>query len=284
MAGEPSFDRKRAIRSPPPPPPNASADGAPADAWNPEQYERFKAERSQPFYDLAALVHPVDGPRVVDLGCGTGELTRALHERLGARQTIGVDNSRAMLARAANFAGDGLEFVERDIASYEPDGTVDVVLSNAALHWLDDHARLFARISGWLAPRGQLAVQMPANHDHPSHVVAHEIARSEPFRSQLQDAPRPRRLLEPEEYATLLARLGFRQQHVRLQVYGHWLQARDDVVEWVRGTLLTDYEKRLNPALFGEFLARYRAELLPRLDAARPFFYPFKRVLIWARR
>ena len=81
---------------------------SPSSDWNPEQYGRFRDERARPFFDLLDLVQPRPGMRVVDLGCGTGELTRELHRRLAARETIGIDNSPAMLAKSAAFAGDGL--------------------------------------------------------------------------------------------------------------------------------------------------------------------------------
>src|SRR5262249_57814005 len=89
-----------------------------ADAWNPAQYERFAAERRRPFDDLLALVRPRPGMRVVDLGCGTGELTRALHDHLGARDTLGVDRSPAMLAKSAAFVVPGLRFEQGDIADF----------------------------------------------------------------------------------------------------------------------------------------------------------------------
>ncbi len=82
---------------------------SPSPDWNPEQYGRFRDERARPFFDLLDLVQPRPGMRVVDLGCGTGELTRELHRRLSARETIGIDNSPAMLAKSAAFAGDGLQ-------------------------------------------------------------------------------------------------------------------------------------------------------------------------------
>ncbi len=91
-------------------------------------------------------------------------------------------------------------------------------------------------------------------------------------------------MLAPEVYAALLYRLGFTRQHVRLQVYGHELESPEAVIEWVRGSLLTDYEKRLPAELWPVFLERYRERLLPQLDDTRPFFYPFKRVLLWGAR
>jgi trans-aconitate 2-methyltransferase len=71
---------------------------------------------------------------------------------------------------------------------------------------------------------------------------------------------------------------------VRLEVYGHELASRDEVVEWVRGTTLTDYERRLPPDLWPAFLARYRERLAAALPDQRPFLYTFRRLLLWGRR
>jgi trans-aconitate 2-methyltransferase len=253
------------------------------DSWDPGQYERFAAERAAPFHDLLALVRPVPGGRVVDLGCGNGRLTAQLHRRLEAAETLGLDSSPAMLEQAAGLAGDGVRFEEGDIAEFA-EGGWDVIFSNAALHWLPDHAALFGRLVGGLRPGGQLAVQMPANHDHPSHLVAAEVAGTEPFRTALGGHRRESPVQPPEWYADLLDRLGLAPQHVRLQVYLHHLAARDEVVEWVRGTMLTDYQSRMPEDLFEVFLATYRARLLPHLEDSRPYRYPFKRLLLWGRR
>lgn len=256
----------------------------PKDTWNPAQYERFAAERRQPFDDLLALIEPTPNPRVVDLGCGTGELTAHLHATLGARETLGLERSSSMLERSAGHTRPGLRFAQADIAEFAPRGEWDVVFSNAALHWLPDHPALFQRLYDALAPGGQLAVQVPDNFDHPSHVIAGEVAAEEPFAAALRE-PFPRAaVLRPEAYAELLFDLGFARQIVRLQVYGHALGSRDEVVEWVRGSLLTSYQSALPPELFAQFLERYRARLLPVLRDTRPFFYPFKRILLWARR
>jgi trans-aconitate 2-methyltransferase len=253
--------------------------------WNPAQYERFRDERSRPFFDLLALVTPPDAPpRVVDLGCGTGELTREMHRRLSAAETLGIDSSAEMLAKSSAFAGGGLRFERCDIADFADAGGFDVVFSNAALQWLPGHERLFARVAALVRPGGQLAVQMPANHDHASHTTAREVAREDEFRAVLGGHERVSPVLPPETYAEMLHRLGFDEQHVRLQVYAHTLASRDEVVEWVRGTMLTDYQRRLAPEAFARFLARYREVLLSRLPDERPFLFPFKRILLWGRR
>jgi trans-aconitate 2-methyltransferase len=252
--------------------------------WDPGQYERFERERSAPFFDLLDLVEPCPGGHVVDLGCGTGELTRALHERTRAGRTVGLDSSPAMLERSAAHSGDGLTFERGDIAEWAPAEPADVIFSNAALHWIDDHDALLARLTRELRPGGQLAVQVPANHDHPSHLVAERVAREAPFRAALGGYVRRSPVLTPERYALLLHRLGYRSQHVRLQVYLHVLPEAGAVVEWVKGTLLTAYRRRLPEPVYERFLARYRELLAAELPDQRPFPFPFKRVLLWGRR
>jgi trans-aconitate 2-methyltransferase len=254
-----------------------------ADTWDPAQYERFERERSAPFFDLLDLVVPCPGARVVDLGCGTGALTRALHERTRAGSTVGIDSSEAMLKRSAEHAGGGLTFELGDIAEWTPSGPVDLIFSNAALHWIDDHDERLRGLTGALSPGGQLAVQVPANHDHPSHLVAERVAREEPFRAALGGYVRRTPVLAPERYARLLHRLGYESQHVRLQVYLHVLPESGAVVDWVKGTLLTDYRRRLPDRVYEDFVARYRELLVAELPDERPFPFSFKRVLLWGR-
>ena len=251
------------------------------DPWDPEQYARFRSEREQPFHDLLALVRPRPEMRLVDLGCGTGALTLHLHRTLQARETIGVDNSQAMLAQAPQAPG--LRFERRDIAEFAPAEPVDLVFSNAALHWLPHHAELLSRLRAALGGGGQIAVQMPANDDHVSHATAREVAKEHEFKRHLAGFVGRPPLHSPAQYAAWLHYLGFTAQHVRLQVYTHLLPSREDVVEWVRGTLLTDYQRRLTPEIWERFLARYRELLLPQLPDRRPFLYTYPRILFWGQ-
>jgi trans-aconitate 2-methyltransferase len=259
----------------------------PIDGWSPEQYERFRSERQQPFDDLLMLCHPVPGGRAVDLGCGTGDLTKILHEEMEAEQTVGIDSSEAMLerAQATHSAIPGLSFEQGDIATWLGEG-LDLVFANASLQWVDDHLNLLARMRTALSPDGQMAFQVPANYRHPSHVLAHQVAIEPPFIDALDgDAPedRGRFVLSPELYADLLYELGAKDQVVRMEVYGHELETTSEVVEWVMGTLLTPYRTRLTPDMFDEFVERYRERLIEELGEREPYFYGFKRILCWAR-
>lgn len=266
------------------------------DTWDPRQYDRFQREREQPFFDLLAMVRPRPGMRVVDLGCGTGKLTQLLHAKLDARQTVGIDRSDSMLAGTREGAQPhGLRFEVGTIEDFasgdgarkpEPGGSDrwDLIFSNAALHWVDDHERLLEQLALRLAPSGQVAFQVPAQHDTLTHTLAGELAAAEPFRSAFGGWRRSQPVLAPDAYARLLYRFGLADPKVQLIVYPHILASREDVVEWVKGTLLTEYKRHLPATVYDQFVNVYRERLLERLDDSRPFFYPFKRILCWGQR
>ena len=253
-----------------------------SDPWNPTTYHRFRAERRQPFDDLLALVEPVPDGTVVDLGCGSGELTAELHRHTRAALTIGVDSSPNMLDQAHQHATDGLRFVPGDVAEWNAPRPVDVVFANASLQWSPDHPALLRRFRDQLASHGQIAVQIPANFDHPTHTVADRVGQS----FGVEPVARFEAILAPDAYAGLLDQLGFAHIHVRLQVYVHRLENTASVIDWVEGTLLTEYRRQLGVAGYEEFLTRYRSELLAELDdveGTAPYTHLFKRILFHAR-
>ncbi|YAF97542.1 MAG: methyltransferase domain-containing protein [Nodularia sp. CChRGM 3473] len=252
-----------------------------SDKWNPEQYERFQAERSRPFYDLVNLVEHQENLRILDLGCGTGKLTKYLHDTLAAKETWGIDASEKMLSIATQFAGNGLRFEQGQIEDNPGEGKFDVVFSNAALQWLTGHEVLFAQLRDKLQPGGQLAVQIPMMDDEPVHQLAIETATE--FSHELKGYVRHLEVLPPATYAKLLYQLGFVKQVVKLQIYGHILPSREAVVEWYRGTLLIAYESQLDSQTYERFVQRYQQKLFEVLPDERPFFFPYKRILIWGR-
>jgi trans-aconitate 2-methyltransferase len=263
-------------------------DGKVTVDWDPEQYARFQSERARPFWDLVELIHRGAIDRAVDLGCGTGALTVSVAERLGVGRMVGIDNSPKMLEVAATHGRVAVQFQYGDIARWTSDGDHDLVLANAALHWVPDHRAVLERWIGALAPEGQLAVQVPANHDHPSHLASTEVATREPFASAFDGEPPPdpvaANVLAPEHYTAALYELGVAEPHVRLQVYPHVFESSDDVVEWTRGSSLTRFFRRLPLELHEPFVDAYRDELRARIGRQQPYLYTFKRILMWGRR
>lgn len=258
--------------------------------WNPEQYHKFQSERSAPFYDLLALVEVRPHLKVVDLGCGTGELTRELADRLPESRVTGLDSSPQMLdaARAASFQPPGpsaslrtsLVFEAGDQASLT--GNWDLIFSNAALHWSGNHAELIPYLYGRLNPGGQIAVQVPSNHNHISHHIYRETAGEEPFKTILQGFQRHSPVLSIDQYAQILYDCGAEQIVVFEKVYTHILENADAVVEWISGTALVPYFERLGGHK-GGFVEAIREKMRMAMPD-KPVFYPFRRILFSARK
>ena len=91
-------------------------------------------------------------------------------------------------------------------AGAPPDGSIDVVLANAVLQWVPDHAAVFPALAAKLAPGGCLAVQMPDNLDEPAQKLMREIAADGPWRDKLAGADRARVPIESAEWYYRLLR------------------------------------------------------------------------------
>ena len=256
--------------------------------WDPKQYHKFHAERSAPFFDLLALVEVRPNLKVVDLGCGTGELTRHLAEALPNSDVTGLDSSAQMLEKAESFSSPSpstslrmkLHFEHGDQAQLT--GEWDLIFSNAALQWSENHTELIPRLYERLLPGGQIAVQVPSNHNHISHQIYRETAGGEPFKSILNGFQRYSPVLSIDEYARLLFLCGGEEIVVFEKVYAHILEDSDAVVEWISGTALVPYFERLGEHK-EDFLNAIRAKMRVALPD-RPVSYPFRRTLFAARK
>jgi trans-aconitate 2-methyltransferase len=254
-----------------------------AAIWEPGQYLRFADARTQPALDLLARVD-LDAPRrIVDLGCGTGNVTRLLRQRWPAAAITGVDDSSAMLARAARELPE-LAWVRQGLADWRPEAATDLVFSNAALHWLPDHATLLPRLLAGVAAGGALAVQMPRNFDAPSHTSIGDSVRAGPWRARLEPLLRPPPVAAPGWYYRLLEPLATTVTVWETE-YLQVLTGDDPVKEWVKGTWLKPFLDALGaderPAFEADYARRVRAAY-PPLPGGTTLF-PFRRLFLVAR-
>jgi trans-aconitate 2-methyltransferase len=98
--------------------------------------------------------------RVLDAGCGTGQVTEGLLDRLPEGTVVALDGSPSMIARARDRLGDArVDYLVHDLLQPIPIEPVDAVLSTATFHWILDHDRLFANLAAVLKPGGQLVAQ-----------------------------------------------------------------------------------------------------------------------------
>lgn len=251
--------------------------------WNPETYLRFADQRGRPFFDLLARVGAESPRRVVDLGCGPGNLTQHLMRRWPDAIVEGIDSSTEMVAAARER---GITARVGDISTFVIPSDTDVVVSNAALQWIPEHPELLMRWAESLDPGAWIAVQVPGNFDAPSHAAIRALAQLEPWAKVLGDFRfrNPKVVETPVCYAELLTAAGC-DVDVWETTYIHELHGEDPVLTWITGTALTPVRDQLTDEQWREF----RAELIPMLDEAYPVrgdgttFFPFRRIFVVAQ-
>ena len=251
--------------------------------WEPAQYLKFADHRLRPAIDL---LNRIDAePRtIVDLGAGTGNVTRLLQARWPSARITGVDSSPEMLARASE-ASPHISWEESDLSTWRPHQPVDLLYSNAALHWLDDHAALVPALFEMVTTGGTFAVQMPNNFRARSHTAIEDVVANGPWTSTLQPLLRTPPVQSPSVYYDLLAPAAASLDIWETE-YVHVLDGDRPVLEWVKGTWLRPLLAALGDDERLEFESRYAelaAAAYPRRGDGRTLF-PFRRLFIVATR
>ena len=255
-----------------------------AAVWNPAQYLRFAGERLRPALDLLAQV-ALDAPaHVVDLGCGPGNVTAMLKQRFPAADVIGVDGSAEMLEKARATVPD-CRFEQADFFQWQPAAALDLIYSNAALHWVDRHEVLFPRLLSCLAPGGVLAIQMPTMHDTPLRRMQLKVAASGPWAEQLSGIVSAPDILAATDYWDLL-----RPHAASLEIwqttYMHALSGENAVLEWASGSSLRPFLDRLPDGQKEAFRQAYAEAVRPHYPR-RPdgtTILPFQRLFLVAEK
>lgn len=253
-----------------------------AETWDPAQYLAFAGQRLRPALELLARIPLAAPARVVDLGCGAGNVTVHLRRRWPQAEIVGVDHSPEMLAAAAE-AEPSATWEEADLVTWQPAAPPDVIYANASLHWVDDQTALFTRLVGLLAPGGVLAVQMPRNFDQPSHTLMGEAAQAGPWAQRLAQVRRRVPVEGPAFYYDLLA-ARCAQVDVWETRYLQVLSGENPVAEFTKGSWLKPMLDALAEPQRSDFEADYRRRVLaaypPRADGATLF--PFTRLFMVA--
>ena len=244
--------------------------------WDPQQYGRYADERGRPFLDLVGRIGAPTPKRVVDLGCGTGELTALLARQWPSATVEGIDSSPDMVAAAT--PGDRLSFRVGDVVDWDPSG-VDVIVSNAALQWVPTHRSLLSAWAAALPAGGWLAFQVPGNFDSPSHALMRALAESPRWAPTLRDVLRHDDAVgPPEEYAGLLLAAGLRVD-VWETTYLHVLSGADPVLAWLRGTGLRPIMQTLPPESYARFEEAFATQLRQAYPATpHGTLFPFRRI------
>jgi trans-aconitate 2-methyltransferase len=254
-------------------------------SWDPDQYARYRAYRARPADDLLAQIpDDLEAREIWDLGCGPGEQAVALKHRFPDACVHGLDSSAAMLEKARSL-DPSIDWVQADVASWSAPTPPDLIFSNAALHWLPDHAALFPRLMRTLRSGGVFACQMPVSYDAPQHVTLRETAANGPWADRLANLDGVKRLGKPEDYYAWLAPESGGVD-IWTTTYLHVLEGDDPVYEWMLGSGARPFLEALTGPERSGFSDAYRAAL-SRAFPKRPdgtTLLPFERLFLAAVR
>jgi trans-aconitate 2-methyltransferase len=241
--------------------------------WDPTKYLAFADHRSRPFHELVARIDATAPRRVVDLGCGPGNLTETLTTRWPGAVLEAFDSSPDMVAAAQ---ARGIDAHVADATTWTPAPDTDVIVTNAVLQWLPTHPDLLRRWTTQLPPGAWLAMQVPGNFHSPSHaLIRDQINATWPDLTDVLRDQTP--VLDPAGYAGLLEGCDVDAWET---TYLQRLEGSDAVLEWITGTALRPIRARLDD----EAWTAFRAELAPKLRKAYPqrpngtTWFPFRRI------
>lgn len=252
--------------------------------WNPELYDQYKDVRYKPFYDLAALIRPENDIKAIDLGCGTGEQTSILTEKLTGSTFLGIDSSAEMLEKSKKYENGNLHFKLQSIENAAESGQKwNLVFSNAALQWVDDHETLFPKIIGSLSPEGQLAIQIPVQNENVLNQILMQLADEEPYSSYLNHFNRSSPVLSMDEYAQILFDNGIQEIEIYQKVYPIIADDCETLYTFISGTALLPYLERLKKEQKDRFIAEFKSRIAHRFTRY-PAIYAFKRILMYGRK
>ena len=251
--------------------------------WNPHQYLKFANERTQPSIDLASRIKIENPKSIIDIGCGPGNSTQVLRNRWPNAKIAGLDSSANMIEKAKKDYPD-TEWIIGDASTFAFDKEYDVVFSNAALQWIQNHDSLIPRLFSIVAPSGALAVQVPANNESPLYKAVLSVSSKEKwskFTSGCESILNYRIL---EYYHNILAPISS-QLDLWETIYYHVMNSHIELVEWYEGTGMRPFLERLpddgsRKEFENEILAECRQSYRIRKDGK--VLYPFKRIFFVA--
>lgn len=252
--------------------------------WNPEQYEKFIKDRTQPAIDLANRLEVKEAKRILDLGCGTGNSTRILKDRFPDARVIGADNSDEMLSKAKKTHPD-IEFIYLDVGGdlSEVKEKFDIVFSNACIQWIPNHEILLPKLMSLLKHGGVLAVQIPIQNEHPVHIIINELVTTAKWKDKLSQ--RNYNNLSTSEYYDVLSGISD-DFEVWETIYCHRMPSYESIIEWYRGTGLRPYLEQLSATDAEDFVSNVYRELKNRykIQSNGEIMFRFPRLFFIAKR
>jgi trans-aconitate 2-methyltransferase len=236
--------------------------------WDAAAYHRVSA----PQLEWAGKVLerlPLRGDEtVLDAGCGSGNVTQLLLDRLPDGHVVAVDAAESMVEHAREALDrERATVFQSDLTELELDEPVDAAFSNAVFHWIPDHDALFARLHAALRAGGPLVAQCGGEGNVARfHAAARAVADGEPYARYLAGWRGPWNFAGAEETAQRLERAGFTDIDTWLEPYP---VTPEDPLAFVTTVCLGPHLGRLPEELRAGFAEAVVERAGPELDYVR---------------
>ena len=245
--------------------------------WNPSLYQQKHAFVFEYGKEVLALLEPLSGERVLDVGCGTGQLTKSIAD--SGATVVGFDASPTMIESARHNFPD-LEFLVADAAEFSFEEPFDAVFSNAALHWVTRAEEAVKCIAAALKNGGRLVAEFGGrgNGENVSQAIQHTVKEMLNL-----EVHHPWFFPSIGEYATLLEKYGLNVTYALLFDRPTKLEGEDGMRNWIR-MFCESMFKDVPEALQEEALNRIETKLRNRLYIDDSWFVDYRRLRIVARK
>ena len=222
-------------------------------SWDTELYEARHNFVWRMGEGVVDLLEPRAGERILDLGCGPGQLTDKISQ--SGAEVVGVDSSASMIGQARqNFPK--LRFVLQDAATMTFDNEFDAVFSNAALHWMLDPAAVVKAVANALRPGGRFVAEMGGKGNIQTIVSAIQrvVLKYHPLPPSHQYYP------SVSEYTTILEAHGLEVRLAQLFDRPTPLEGEAGMENWIK-QFKNYYFENLPASALGEVISDLRAKL-----------------------
>jgi trans-aconitate 2-methyltransferase len=253
--------------------------------WNAGHYLKYGQQRTRAATDLVARVQLDQPATIFDLGCGPGNSTQRLRQHWPHSEVLGIDHSKQMID-VAKDSYPNQQWIIADIHTWSADMPVDLVYSNAALHWLANHDVLVPRLFAQVASGGALAFQIPSRTFPKVRELIHGVSRDPAWTERME---RPRNLLtmhSPSFYYDILS-----GEAASLDIweteYHHVVESTSAIVDWMASTGLRPFLAALDSdhereGFVDQLQAKVDEAYEIRIDGR--VLFPFRRTFVVAYR
>jgi len=226
--------------------------------WNAEDYRTSSSNQKKWALELLSKLDLKGNERVLDIGCGDGEITAAIAQRVPRGSVVGIDSSKEMIDLAnRRFSSEhypNIAFVMKDATALDFREEFDAVFSNACLHWVIDHQPVLAGIGRCLKPHGRVLLQMGGKGNATTVLEAIDAVLKMPrWAKYFNGFAFPYAFYGPDEYRSWMAPLGLETRRAELLPKEMIHEGSDGCAAWLRTTWLP-YIERVPGSLREEFI------------------------------